>query len=444
MRAYESFYKRFTKNNLKKIYEENVKFKSSVGNDKVTHKVFEARLDEEIDIIYRKVINNTYKFTTYRQKLISKGKTKTPREVSMCTIRDKITLVALKEVLTDIFEKEINTDIIHTYISSIKKSLGCEFYDTAIKLDMKNFYGTINHEKLLEILGQKIRKTELITLVSKAIKAGTSPLGVRSKIENEKGIPQGLPISNILSTIYLKDFDVEHNLNLDYRYFRYVDDILILCKEKDSQLIFEKIKSSLEGEYRLDVHPLSEKSKKSSITKIKEGFDYLGYTYKDKKFTVKDGSRERVEKRIEFLINEFKHKKYTKKTLKNRINIKITGFISEEKNKYGWLFFFSQLDDLTILYELDFFLEKVLKRNKISTKGIKKFTRTYHEILFKLDKTKYIPKFNKFTLEEKIVMLNNFFDIDYSKKTEKEIEYEFIKLQNQLKKDSERDMQNIS
>ncbi|MGB6127515.1 MAG: reverse transcriptase domain-containing protein [Psychrilyobacter sp.] len=445
MKAYQLFNSLFKKNNLLRIYDENVQYKAAVGNDKINHRIFKGKLMDEIILISKKVFNNSYNFTTYRQKLILKGKKKNPREVSICTIRDKITLVALKEVLHELFKNEIKTSLVQTYISDIRKTLETNKYDSFIKLDLENYYGTINHKKLFKILSKNIRKKEILTLINKAITTGTCSIGVKCKNKNTLGIPQGLPISNVLSTIYLKIFDKKQLENKEYKYFRYVDDILILCKRKDINKIYESIIEDLEDNYKLKVHPLKENSSKSSSGLINNGFSYLGYVYTGKLFTIRSSTINKMEKRLENLLNDYKLKKDKNFfDFIDKINFKITGFISEDQEKYGWLFFFSQLEDLTILYKLDSLVIKLFKRHNLPIENIKKFSKSFHEIIYNRDKTKYIPNFSKYTPEEKKdVLIKNL-----GKRAEsfnvKDINYEFKKYVNAQKKETEKDIQSIS
>ncbi|WP_028856013.1 reverse transcriptase domain-containing protein [Psychrilyobacter atlanticus] len=445
MKAYQLFNNIFKKSNLLRIYTENVQYKAAVGNDKINHRIFKGKLMDETILISKKVFNNSYNFTTYRQKLILKGKKSNPREVSICTIRDKITLVALKEVLQELFKNEIKTSLVQTYIYDIKKTLETNKYDSFIKLDLENYYGTINHKKLFKILGKNIRKKEILTLINKSITTGTCSIGTKCKIKNTLGIPQGLPISNVLSTIYLKNFDKKHLNNKEYKYFRYVDDIFIFCNKENVKTICNSIIEELQIDYKLKVHPIENGSAKSSFGLIKDGFSYLGYVYTGKLFTIRSTTINKMENRLENLLNDYKLKKDKKFfDFVDKFNFKITGFISENEEKYGWLFFFSQLEDLTILYKLDNLVIKLFKRHDLETKNIRKFSKSFHEILYNRDKTKYIPNFSKYTTEEKKEILIKSLGGKVEKFSEDDIKYEFKKYEKSLKKEMERDLQGIS
>ena len=79
MEAYKLWKKLFSKKHLQEHYEEKVKEKNSVGLDKISPMKFDKELEENIDIIIRKVNNGTYKFTRYKQLLFNKGPDKLPR-----------------------------------------------------------------------------------------------------------------------------------------------------------------------------------------------------------------------------------------------------------------------------------------------------------------------------------------------------------------------------
>lgn len=111
MTPYKLFKSFTSKKHLKKIYETNIKNKPAVGLDKLNNHTFSNRLDNEIDVIHRKIENKTYHFTTYKQKLISKGANKPPRCISIPTIRDRITLKVLCELLQSIYKSKIIQEI---------------------------------------------------------------------------------------------------------------------------------------------------------------------------------------------------------------------------------------------------------------------------------------------------------------------------------------------
>jgi retron-type reverse transcriptase len=98
----------FSEENLLNTYNSNVILSRASGIDNLSQKMFKLRLDDEVSIISRKVLAGTYHFTKYKLKLVSKGRGKPPREISIPTIRDRIALRALCDFLAERFSSDIN------------------------------------------------------------------------------------------------------------------------------------------------------------------------------------------------------------------------------------------------------------------------------------------------------------------------------------------------
>ncbi|MEJ8303930.1 reverse transcriptase domain-containing protein, partial [Saccharibacillus sacchari] len=377
---------------------EKVAHKCSPGIDRINKASFEKRLDEYTNIISRKVLNGTYEFIPYKEKLISKGYGKSPRQISIPSIRDKVTLCLLNEILTKSFENEVSNKIIQTLVDELKQEINSYNYNFFIKIDIKEFFSSISHPEILKLISKRIRKKSILELIEKAIKTPTLSFPTKETIDNKIGIPQGISIASILANIYLSDIDKTYSIdNKEFKYFRYVDDILILCNDKNYEGIRERIFSKLKA---LDLSVSCHKYKESSIY---DGFSYLGYSFEilneksgDYGFTVRKESVKKFEDSLVKIFSEFKFSK-NKNSEKFlwRINKKITGCIFD-KSKYGWLFFYSQIDDLPLLYHLDWFIQKLCDQFEIDNNirhNIKRFVRTFHEVKFNLNSTNYIPNF---------------------------------------------------
>lgn len=85
---------------------------------------------------------------------------------------------------------------------------------------------------------------------------------------SEKGIPQGSPLSSVLSNIYLIDFDkwlTTMGRLMDFRYLRYCDDLLVICQSKDANYLLDKIREEIDEEYLLKIQ-----AKKSEVIEFRE------------------------------------------------------------------------------------------------------------------------------------------------------------------------------
>lgn len=412
MSASKQFKKLFRVKNILTTYREKVNNKSAVGLDKVSSKSFEKVLKSELDVISRKAQNGTYNFTPYKQKLISKGADSLPRVISIPTLRDRVTLRIICDLLATLFKDKVQIALPQMKIERIKKEITNPKYQCFVKVDISSFYPSVNHSKLFEILKPKIRKKEILELISSSIGNSTLPRSIKGvRQTNTVGIPQGLANSNILGEIYLTNIDALYEQNQDISYIRYVDDILIFCSKSDVADISIQLSKELK-KLDLIVHPIDEKDSKSTTGLLTDNFDYLGYLFKNKTASLKPNNRIRFESSIVNLFTNFKYKYNSAKTEPNkkraieilnwRLNLKITGCIFDNK-KRGWIFYFSQLDDLNILHEIDAVISKLIKRFNI-TSEIKQKTliKSYHESK-RVDKDshKYIINFDKFTVAEK-------------------------------------------
>ena len=161
--------------------------------------------------------------------------------------------------------------------------------------------------------------------------------------------------------------------------------------------------------------------------------------------TVRDSSILKIEQSIEKLfIDYMRSKDKNIKLLEWKLNLKITGFISNN-NKYGWLFFFSQIDDKILLSKLDWLVNKFCKRYCLDgSLSLKRFKRTKYDIDFRLHTTNYIPNLDKCALEDKSNILTRIYNKDISELTDNQILIEFDKIIYQEIRDIEKDIQTFS
>lgn len=369
----------------------------AVGIDGISKEKFDDILEDELLLIAKKFQNNSYDFSYYKQKLSVKSINKT-REFSIPTLRDKITLNHLSNLLSDIYKDELKyMDSIYTTVSKIidtKKN-----FDSFVKTDIENFYPSINHEKLIEILRKKIDDENLINLIQKAISQTTvdvkTPSKERIKYNNKIGLPQGITLSKILSEIYVYEINKKYIENKDIEFFRYVDDILIFCNKQDLKKIANSIIKDY-GSFDLKIHDFKIKPEKSNFGDINEEIEFLGYKFKDDVISVRSSSLQKMYINISKLFTEYKNNKFkSQKEFIRKLNLKITGCNIEDK-KYGWINYYSKINDYKILFSLDEFVKKNCIKYNIKTEDVKKFSRAIYEI--KKPQSSYIYTYKKFDL----------------------------------------------
>jgi len=429
----------FSNNKFIEVFNKFIKYSTSVGIDRITPENFEHNLLKNSELISQKILNNIFCFTPYKEKLLLKGKNKLPRVISIPTVKDKIVIKILQECLSDIYDLKIKQ--VQTIINEIKTFK--DIFDSYIKIDIKRFYSSINHDILIKKLKQKIKNKTIISLIYNAITNVT-----QSEVQNDElaeknsiGVPEGLSFSNILANIYLNNLDNKYGKLKSIVYYRYVDDILIFCNNKSIDRIKSKLENDLNKFYCLEIN-----KDKYASGYVNDGFSYLGYDFLNNSITVRKTSLMKFEKSLEKMFVEFKRTKYHRNYLIWKLNLKITGCINNNK-KYGFLFFFSQINNPKLLFHLDWLIKKLYSRYNLiyDSQLTKKFSRSFHEIYFNLSKTNYIPNFTNYTIEKmKKVLTYTMKDNEIVKMSENEIKDKFKKFIFKSISELEKDQQQIS
>ncbi len=437
-----AFTRTFTKTNIRRIYNDDIRYKPSVGVDGINRKTFESTLNDCIDIICRKSWTAKYSFSQYKEKLISKGANKLPRCISIPTMRDKLLLRALLSVLILAFGDVSQS--LHKIVFDIGQSLAQSKHDGVLRLDVQDFYPSINHDLLLKQLRTRIRSKRVLHLVRAAISQATvARPSAGERKPNDKGVPQGLSISNFLANIYMSDIDDKYSNREDLEYYRYVDDILILC---DCSSVDQIRKELLVDCELLSLLLHSDDPEKCVSCKSSDGFSYLGYSFNGSTVSVRSKSVDKLRSSLIDLFTNYKHSRSQDlKLLKWSLELRITGCIFNN-TKYGWLFFFSQINDLKLLGSLDHFVQTQIVRFGIDPGKfkLKRFIRSYHEITKNINNSRYIPNFDSYSTPQKRRILRDIFGLHTRLMSGAEIEFQFNRRIYRTVRDLEKDLARLS
>ncbi len=385
----------FSEETLKDVFSDKIINKVTRGVDGMSVEVFKQNLDPHIQTASRKVSNGRYKFSPYVELQVSKGRNKAPRILSVPTIRDQVVLSALKEHLHAKFPSCVARRLPSSYIFHLMRFMREHSSEELgfIRTDITGFYDNIDRERLMN----RVRKTTIsryaLQLLYRSITTPTVPRGTASsqryKFYSPQGIPQGLAISNILANIYMHDFDETFD-RLVSLYMRYVDDILLIFPYPENKSLLEKV--------RFDVAKLGltlNDSKTESGRLGHSEFDILGYkVFSSGSISVRQSSVERLMQSFANMITGADHRKDEFKKrhdldadayrsmLIEDLNEKITGAISKKK-RYGWLYYFSQMNDISLLHHLDKTLSRLCERSVVlrrRSSELKSFVRAFREI----------------------------------------------------------------
>ena len=141
-----------------------------------------------------------------------------------------------------------------------------------VDADLKDFFGSVEHEKLLTLVAQRVADGRVLRLIKSMLTAGS--YGEGRLFPTERGTPQGGVISPLMSNILLTPFDQEMRRK-GYRLTRYADDWVITCQSAAEARAAIKAASKILKELGVELHP-----QKTRIVHIAQGFEFLGYKIK--------------------------------------------------------------------------------------------------------------------------------------------------------------------
>lgn len=282
-----------------------VKAKGSVGGiDGMTIIEFEKEKRKEIPKLAEELKTGSWKPQPYME--IEVAKTKNPEEIrklGMTAIRDKIVQHAIKSVIEPRYEKIFMgnsygyrpgkgaTKAIRRVLAECCKKQ----YKFVLRLDIDNFFDTIDHEILQKRLIATGTEAEIVRLIMLCIKMGKVKQNSLEWVETEYGTPQGAVLSPILSNLYLHSFD-QFAVSKNVPYVRYADDFLFLTETKEqAEEILAKTEAHLKEKLKLSLNQPPE------IINLKDGFDFLGITVKDNKASIREKKRADLTDRINTL-----------------------------------------------------------------------------------------------------------------------------------------------
>jgi RNA-directed DNA polymerase len=254
--------------------------RGSAGVDRVTIRMFEAHLEENLQRLSESLKEGSYRPQAIRRVWIPKPGSREKRPLGIPTVRDRVVQTALRNVLEPIFERDFaaqsygfrpersTKDALRRVAELLKAG-----YVHVVDADLHNYFDTIPRQLLLERVRSKVADGKVLELVEAYLDQDVME-GAKSWTP-ERGTPQGAVISPLLSNVYLDSLD--HQMaQRGYEMVRYADDFVILCRsQSEAQSALTEVEewTTAAG---LRLHP--EKTRIVDATQ-RGGFDFLGYHF---------------------------------------------------------------------------------------------------------------------------------------------------------------------
>lgn len=249
----------------------------AAGVDQVTIDGFAKQLASHLKRLHETLGDGRYRPQAIRRVEIPKPGSKETRPLGIPTVRDRVVQTALRNVIEPIFER---TFAEHSY--GFRPNRGCKDalrrvddlvkhgYRYVVDADLKSYFDTIPHDRLLSLLGEHISDQRVLALITLFLQQGV--LSEMTRWEPTAGTPQGGVISPLLSNVYLNPLD--HLMaRLGFEMVRYADDFVILCRTREeAERALDEVRRWT-AENGLTLHP-----EKTHIADTEgEGFEFLGY-----------------------------------------------------------------------------------------------------------------------------------------------------------------------
>jgi len=270
----------YQRKNLEMAWERVRANRGSGGVDGQSIREFGEHVEEQLNRLQTELMEQSYRPQPVRRVPIPKaGKLGEYRMLGIPSIYDRVCQQALLNRLEPIFEPvfdEANFGYrrgrsTHDALRKVWKEIqgGREWI---VDADLKDFFGSVDHEKLLALVAQRVSDGRVLRLVEAMLRAGS--YGQGRLFPSERGTPQGGVVSPLLSNILLTPFDWEMRRR-GYQLTRYADDWVVTCASAEEARAAIAAAHKILTELGVQLHP-----QKTRVVHVRYGFEFLGYKIK--------------------------------------------------------------------------------------------------------------------------------------------------------------------
>lgn len=245
---------------LGEAFEKVALNKGAAGPDGKSIDEVREHLDELLPQLRQALLSDTYRPGDIRRVWIPKASGSGQRGLGIPNVVDRMVQEAVRAVLEPLYEPTFHEAShgfrpgrsCHTAIARAKQFVE-DGYEWVVDIDLEKFFDKVNHQRLMARLAQRVTDRRLLVLIGRMLKAHVvMPDGVR--VSTEEGVPQGGPLSPLLSNIVLDELDQEL-AQRGHRFVRYADDSNIYVRsERAGQRVMASVVQFIERRLRLKVN----------------------------------------------------------------------------------------------------------------------------------------------------------------------------------------------
>lgn len=274
--------------------------RGAAGLDKMSIKMFEDNLEQNLDSLMRDLKSRSYKPIPLKRVYIPKGGGKV-RPLGIPAVRCRVAQEVLRRLISPIFERQFHDNSYgfrpgrncHMAVEKVLQYLddGNTF---VLDADIKAFFDNISHKLIMASVAAEIADGNILGLIEKFLKSGVMEDGVLKP--TTKGTPQGGVISPLLANIVLNYLDWQLHAN-GVKFVRYADDFVITCKSlPQAEKALDLVKDILEKDLELELSP-----EKTKIVRLWDGFEFLGFYISHRTTRMRPKSEEKFKMKIRTL-----------------------------------------------------------------------------------------------------------------------------------------------
>lgn len=337
--------------NMVQAYYRVVRNKGAAGNDGMTVDKLQPYMQTQGNALKQKILSGDYVPQPVRRVEIPKPNGGV-RLLGIPTVIDRLIQQAMAQKLSELFDRTFSNSSYgfrprrnaQQAVEQARKYIDSG-YRYVVDLDLAKYFDTVNHDLLMHLVSRKVKDKRVLKLIRAYLNAGVMLSGLVSP--TEEGVPQGGPLSPLLSNVMLDEFDKELERR-GHRFCRYADDCNIFVRTKKAgQRVMTSVVKFLEGKLKLKVN--REKSAVSSVIYRK----FLGFSF----YFAKGGARIRVHQK------SFDRMKAKMKAITGRSNAMSMEMRIDKLNQSirGWVNYFRIADMKNQIREQDEWLRRRLR-----------------------------------------------------------------------------------